>query len=540
MVGRSAAWGLSPMLFHNAHWAGEDEIVKRIDRVLVRQSEISSLAVTAMSICAFFGLQSACGESRSLNVLPDQAVQQMAAAIKKNDLREAERIGKKLEASRTKDARIYVLYGIALKDEGRIPEAEQRLQRAVQLAPQSVAAVEALAELEYNLKSAGAELWLRKLLVMQPANETAHAMLAVTLYRKGQFDAAIAEFVAAGQAVASQPAALMAYGVSLAQNAQWQDAAKCFRNVLRMQSENHQARYDLALAEWKNRDTNEALDTLKPDLLAESPAISTLRLAAAIHEDREDTPEAVGLLRRAILADPSDAGSYIEFAILASKHNSFDVGIDMLNRALGVSKDKAALYMARGVLYGQSGEYDKAMADFEQVHALNPGFSLTATAEGIARSQRHDHEAALADFRRQVREHPEDALGHYLLAEALSWTPAGDAVLPAESLKEAIREVHLALNLDRKMVQAYDLLATLSLQNEDHDQAIQACQNALVLQPDDQQALYSLILVLRKNGDKEKLKPLVQRLMEVRKAAQAHEQQARYGRLMIADESIAK
>jgi len=512
--------------------------------------KMRSTQVRSLSICGTLMLTLLCSQAASCwaNQAASQAnssaleksIQQMALALKAQDANSAEEIGRKLLATHPRDARLLVLYGIALKMNGNFDQAESALQNAVQFAPHSLPAIEALAELEYNAKRKNAESTVRRLLQMQPENQTAHAMLAMTLYREHKFTEAVAEFRSLNESITSQPDLAMSYGVALAQCEQWDAAVARFRALLAALPQNEDVRYDLALALWKNHASAEALSTLQPSIAEAKTRPVVLRLAAAIHEDREETPEAVELLRRAIQAEPTDAGNYVEFAILASKHNSFDVGIDMLNRGLAVAARKSPLYMSRGVLYGQSGEYDKAMADFEQVHAIDPGFSLTATAEGIALSQRHDHGAALANFRRQVHEHPEDALGHYLLAEAISWTPADGATLSADSLKESIAEVNLALKLDSKMVQAYDLSATLNLQAEMNDAAIAACKRALEIDANDQQALYSLILALRKNDDKEALKPLVKRLMEVRKASTQREQQARYGRLIIAGDESSK
>jgi hypothetical protein len=66
-------------------------------------------------------------------------------------------------------------------------------------------------------------------------------------------------------------------------------------------------------------------------------------------------------------------------------------------------------------------------------------------------------------------------------------------------------------------------------------QAIKAGRAALALAPKDQQALYTLILALRRTGSKDELRALVQTLTEVRKEEQlASSQKSRYGRLVEA------
>jgi tetratricopeptide (TPR) repeat protein len=159
---------------------------------------------------------------------------------------------------------------------------------------------------------------------------------------------------------------------------------------------------------------------------------------------------------------------------------------------------------------------------------------MVDTAEGIAQSQRHNREAALEDFKRQVREHPKDAFGHYLFAEAISWSaPDAKSVDHRGIVNQAIAEATKAIELDPQLVQAYDLLGSLYLQIEQIDLAIKSSRVALKIAPNDQQALYTLILALRKTNSKGELKDLVQKLTDLRKSeASESNQKTRYGQLL--------
>ena len=72
------------------------------------------------------------------------------------------------------------------------------------------------------------------------------------------------------------------------------------------------------------------------------------------------------------------------------------------------------------------------------------------------------------------------------------------------------------MKLDPQSLQAHDLLATTYLQVGKNDLAIQQCQAALRIDPNDQQALYHLILALRKTDKKDEISALVKRLMNAR------------------------
>jgi tetratricopeptide (TPR) repeat protein len=428
----------------------------------------------------------------------------------------------------------WTLRALGLERSGQSKEALVAYRRALILAPDFMAALEGAAQLEYKAQSVQALPLLRHILVLQPANPTAHAMLGVLEYRQQDYTNAGRDFAAAGAALDAQPDALLAYAICLDHLKRAPEAIASFQHLVALEPMNLAPRYDLALVQWRSATSAEALATLQP--LLEAPAADSriLRLAAAIHEADGETPQAIELLRSAIRDDPDEPNNYVDFATLAFAHRSYAVGIDLVSRGLARIPNSAALYMARGVLYGQNGDFDKAMSDFEHAHQLDPNYSMAATAEGIAQSQQHNHDAALKDFRRQVQDHPKDALGYYLLAEALSWAPPEENRSdPSGGMKEAISMAMKSVELDPSLVQAWDLLGSLYLQNDQPNQAANACRTAIKLMPKDQKSVYTLILALRKTGSREELKNLVQTLTELRKEEGTEaRQKERYGRLI--------
>ncbi|MFY9854278.1 MAG: tetratricopeptide repeat protein [Terracidiphilus sp.] len=474
-----------------------------------------------------------------LSVLAQTAAVSVSAvleALQKGQYPDALRLSAELVRTEPQSYKAWTLRAVALEKSGQPKEALAAYEQALKLDPDYLPALEGAAQLSYKSQSAQAIPLLRQIVSLQPANSTAHAMLGTLEYRHGNYAQAAIDFAAADEAIRTQPNALMAYALCLAHVNRFPDAIARLQQVLVLRPNDAEASYDLALLQWRSDDSAAALSTLQPLLDARAADGRTLRLAAAIHESNGETPNAVELLRTAILANPDDPNSYVEFATLSFTHGSYAVGIDMVNIGLTRLPNSAALYMARGVLYGQNGDFEKAMADFEHAHKLDPGSSMASSAEGIAQSQRHNHEAALQDFRRQVREHPRDALAYYLLAEALSWSsPDAKQSDDTNSVAEAISTAKKSIVLDPHLAEAYDLLASLELQADQHEQAVKACRAALAINPKDQQAVYSLILARRKTGDKAELKDLVQRLTDLRKAEnEDNNRKSRYGQLIEA------
>lgn len=484
--------------------------------------------IGGLSPAAFSQSASAQSVSASTNAVVD--------ALRKGQNADALRISAKLLRANPRSFKIWTLRASALEQSGQPEEALAAYQRALKLAPEYLPALEGAAQLDYKAQSAQAAPLLRHILSLQPANPTAHAMLGVLEYHQSSYGPAAEDFAAAGPALESQPSALMAYSICLAHLNRASEAMTHFQQLLALRPADATVRYDLSLLQWHSGSGSDALATLQPALDAGTANSGILRLAAAIHEANNETPQAVELLRTAIMRNPDEEASYVDFATLSFTHGSYAVGIDIVNLGLKKLPNSAALYMARGVLYGQNGDFDKAMSDFELAHKLDPGYSLTATAEGIAQSQRHHHEEALEDFRRQVREHPKDAFGYYLLAEALSWSPSeAKQESSQKGFSEAISAAKTSIELDPHLAQAYDLLASLYLQTDQPEQAVQTCRAVLRMTPKDQQAVYNLILALRKTGAKDELKSLVQTLTKLRSEEQSENNRTnRYGQLVEA------
>ena len=71
------------------------------------------------------------------------------------------------------------------------------------------------------------------------------------------------------------------------------------------------------------------------------------------------------------------------------------------------------------------------------------------------------------------------------------------------------------------MVAAHDLLATIYLRNGNTLLAIEQSNAALAVNPKDQEAIYHLVLGLRKTGQKDRITSLLKQLAALRNGAQS-------------------
>ena len=291
-----------------------------------------------------------------------------------------------------------------------------------------------------------------------------------------------------------------------------------FEQVVQLQPGASGARYNLALAQWKSNHGADALVTLQPLLDNGNSDGDLLSLAAEINDSVGNTPEAVALYRKAIQANPEKYAKLPGIRCSVAQPQAFQAGIDMIDFGLTQVPKAASLYLARGVLYGELSKFDQATADFEHANQLDPNLAFSATAEGVLHSEQRDLKAAVNSFRAEARQHPKDALTEYLLAEALS--EQGNAV-DSPAYKEEIDAANEALRLDPKLTEAHDLLSTVYLHNRQFKLAVEQARAALQTDPNDQAAVYHLILALRETDEKDQIPSLIKRLGELRRLDQA-------------------
>jgi len=453
---------------------------------------------------------------------PTNSTQAIQAALRAKDFSQALTLAGRALQQSPKDARLWMLQGVAFAGLGKNKESLTSFHKALSIAPDNLAALECAVQLEYQSDSAHAIPHLNRILQQEPNNFTAHAMMAVAAYKQHDCAAAVKHFAQSTQLISSQPSALAEYGSCLMDLDRAQDATTVFQQIVSQFPENSHARFALASAQLAAHQGKETVDTLQPLLESKEPDPDVLALASSAYEGQGDTPKAVQLLRQAIVGNPKKIKYYVDFATLSFNHQSFQVGVDMLNVGLKHAPDAAPLYVARGVLYIQMAQYEQGEADFQTATRLNPRESSGAIAQGMAQVQQSNLDQALATVNSQIKIHPREAFLYYLKAQIL--TQKGAAAGSPE-FKEAIAAATRAAQLNPDFVLPRDILGNLYLKSGQLDLAIAQCRLALKINPSDQESLYHLIQALRQSGksSKTEMAELVKRLADLRRESREQE-----------------
>jgi len=412
-----------------------------------------------------------------------------------------------------RDFRLWTLEGIVLSIQGDRQSALTAFEKALNFSPKYSPALKGKVEILYEAQDKRAIPVLEAILSADPKDETAHEMLAVLEEKQGNCQAANKHFLLSERTTQTHPQSLEAYGYCLVQTKEPEKAAPVFEQLAALLPDKTYPKYDIALALVEAKQNAAALKVLEPMLALDQSDSDILSLASEAYEAKGDTPKAVTLLRQAIVLSPTTPSYYVSFARLCLDHDSFQVGIDMINAGLTHVSNDPSLYISRGLLYAQLARYDNAEADFNKADQLDSEQSLGSYFKDLAEISRNNPDKALSNVSSQLSAHPDSASLHYLLAKLL-WTQRG-------ATDEAIISATQALKLKPDMLEARDLLATIYIQTQKYQLAIEQCRLALQDNTSDQSAMYHLIVALRHSGPEgqREIPALVKQLSDLKQSA---------------------
>jgi tetratricopeptide (TPR) repeat protein len=482
---------------------------------------LAELPMVIRRILALAGLLLACRSS----VFPEATqspTEPVTSALRARDYDKAVELSRAALETSPENAQLWTLQGIAFASKGDNKDALAAFQRALKISPNTIAALAGAAQIEYQANSTAAVPLLNHLLQLRPEEPTAHAMLAVMEYRRGNCAAAASHFAKAGELLDSQVDALHAYATCLVKLKRMDEAVTTFQRALALRPQDPREHLVLASIQLMAKRPQDALATLEPLLQVKDVDADTLQLASTAYEDAGDTPQAVSTLRQALLLAPRNISLYLDFANICFTHESFQVGIDVITEGLSLEPKADDLYVARGVLYVQLAQYDKAEADFERAYELNPNQSLSTAAQGLAAVQANDLDHALESVQTKLARKPNDPLLLYLQADVLSQKGAEPG---SPEFRLAMQSAKRAVALQPTLPAARSVLAKLYMQTGQYQEAIEQCRKALAIDPRDQTAVYRLIQALRKTGDKKELPELLQRLAQLREQSTKEEKE---------------
>ena len=423
-----------------------------------------------------------------------------------------------------KNPRLWTLKGIGFDSLGQYSDALKAYYRALAIAPDYLSALEGAAQDEFRQGSQKAVPLLERAEQLRPEDSNIPLMLGTLAFLRNDCKKAAEYFERDMSVTRAQSKSLEQYGACLVQRNQAKRAVPIFEGLFNRQPENEAARYNFAFVELQAGQYSDGLKTLAPLTDRDPPDSDSLSLVVQAYESMLDTPHAVETLQRAMAAYPLNPEFYVSFATITLAHRSFQVGVDVLNVGIARLPSEASLYFARGVLYLELDEYQKSEEDFDRANLLNPGLPFGPAALGLSKLQLRQPAEAEKIARVDLAKNPDDPYLNYVLAESIR----------QQGFEPGTQKFNLAVSAAAKSVRlqpdysrARQLLSRLYLASGKYELAVEQGREAVRRAPEDQEALYQLILAMKRAGKTTEIPSLLKQFQDLKQASFRKQDQLR-------------
>jgi tetratricopeptide (TPR) repeat protein len=194
---------------------------------------------------------------------------------------------------------------------------------------------------------------------------------------------------------------------------------------------------------------------------------------------------AIPAMRLAIEREPRNEAYRVRYGLLLVDSKAPAAALIRLREALAEFPRSSRLWLALGIAQQADGKSDDARASFERALELDPGSAPVLAYLGAARAERGLYEEAAGFYERAAASAPNQAVPHYL---------AADALLKLTEVDEARVSRHLAraVELDPGFAPAHLALAKLYARTERFAEAAAEFERVTQLDPNSAEAHYQL------------------------------------------------
>lgn len=432
--------------------------------------------------------------------VPDPA-QQIAEAIRTGRTEDAVALAEEWIVSSPRDPRPWTLKGLAVASLGRSEDALQAYRSALSRHSDYLPALLGAAEIELRSGLPEARERLERVVRLQPANATAHAMLGILAYAVQDCDLALEHFRRGAEVVATDAVALAQRAECFFAAGQFESAAEDYRQLLGDSTRSPELSHNLGLALFEAGRAEEAAEVLLPVVTSgPSPDIETLSLLAEAQHEALDTAGALATLQRAVRSHPKSERLYLQLAELCIEHGAYDLGVEIVDIGARNIPGSFRIPTMRGILLAELGLYDEAEAMLQAAASSGSDTQSAAVGLSLTLQKTGRMEESIEVLRDRVDESPDDAVANFFFAQAL----IKQGVQPGSSEFRQARE-GLMLASDQLPREASPLieLGKLYLMAKQPERAINFLERAARLAPSDRQAVYNLMIAYRRVGRSE-------------------------------------
>jgi len=212
--------------------------------------------------------------------------------------------------------------------------------------------------------------------------------------------------------------------------------------------------------------------------------------------------EATDAARKLVREQPRMSTAYYNLAQVLLERNRPSEALDVFQSAVEHGAADGALLRQYGLLLAKAGRADEAVQLLEPLEAGGDPDNLNAL--GLALSEAGHQEQARKVLEEIHAHDPRNPAAHENLALV---------ALRSQAFTAAEAQARKALALNRQLPLAWNYLGVALVNLGRPDEALDAWDQALALQPDDYDVLYNLAFVAARAGDADRARPALERFL---------------------------
>ena len=271
-----------------------------------------------------------------------------------------------------------------------------------------------------------------------------------------------------------------------------QDAFSAATNALRLDPDNAQTRYSMALALTRTGRPNEAIEELQRALALQPTHDEARRQLASILARQGRLEEAIAEYRKAIAIRPNYWLHHSALGVSLYQAARYDEAIDALQRAAELQPDSPSPHQQLGTVYQVLGRRDEAVAAYERANAIQP-LPATYSNLGALYHVRGEYEKAVDAYRASINLRPNAPVVYRNLGD--SYRRMGREEEAVASYRQAIQLNGQLLQVNPRNALTLGSLAVLRAKVGEHPAALVRIREAESLAPNDVQVMFYAAVV---------------------------------------------
>ena len=402
----------------------------------------------------------------------------------------------------------------AAYDSGHFADAAAQLEKLLLEVPESFEVHELLG-LTYSAESQDgkANEHLEKAVRLKPDSAAARTNLAANLVRLGNSERAGREFKRALQLEPRSFDANHNLGEFYVRSGKLAEAAPLLARAQKIKPASYDNGYDLALADLELGKLADARQSVH-DLLQRKDTAELHNLMAQIEEKDGKPVAAANEFERAAHMEPSETNLF-DWGSELLIHRTLEPAIEVFRQAAERYPNSPRVAIGLGMALYSRGEYDEAIQSLLKAADLNPSDSRCYLFLSRAYDSSPVHpEEVIERFRRFTELQPQNARALYYYAMGL-WKGkrAQDAGLDVHQIESLLRK---ALTLDPKLAEAHLQLGNLYSDQGKYAESVPEYTQALDQNPDLADAHYRLGQAYVHTGEKDRAQQQFEIYQQVR------------------------